>query len=135
MGSRCTHSLNTASPNRVVQDYIFSCDIFDNIDLAWILANRAHSKAQSIVECAVCNIDVCRVLLHADRVISVVNDPAQERDVVGIDSLQSQVSNYHVRHVRQGGSYIHSVRIHDAPKVAPRPRCAIHVDVLEKHAF
>jgi hypothetical protein len=51
------------------------------------LANAAHGKAQASVERAVCDVDVGRVLLHADRVVSIVNDPAQEGDVVGIDGL------------------------------------------------
>lgn len=46
--SRFTHSLNAASPDRVIQDDVFSCDIFDNIDLAWIPLIRI-SSAQEIV--------------------------------------------------------------------------------------
>jgi len=55
-------------------------------------------------------------LLHADGVVAIVNDPAQESDIVGIDG-------------------IHSVSVDDTPKVSTRSRCAINVNVLEQHAL
>jgi hypothetical protein len=70
-----------------VENNILGCDILDHIDLARVLANAAHGKAQPSVERAVCDVDVSRVLLHADRVISVVDDPAQKGNVVGVSGL------------------------------------------------
>lgn len=86
-GSGFTHCLDTCSVYCIVQNDIFGSNVFDDVDLAWVLANAAHGKAQASVERAVCDVDVGRVLLHADRVVSIVNDPAQEGDVVGIDCL------------------------------------------------
>jgi hypothetical protein len=70
-----------------MQNDVFGRDIFDDINLARVLANAAHGKAQPSVERAVCDVDVSRVLLHADRVVSIVNDPAQKGDVVGVGGL------------------------------------------------
>lgn len=56
------------------------------------IADGAHSKAEALVEGAVCDIDIGRVLLHADRVVAVADYPAQECDVVGIYGLRSDVN-------------------------------------------
>ena len=71
-----------------MQNDILGGDVLNHVDLAWVLANASHGKAQPCVERAVCDVDVCRVLLHADRVVAIVNDPAQESDIVGIDGLR-----------------------------------------------
>ena len=86
-GPGCAHCLDTCSVDCIVQNDILCSHVLDDVYLARVLANAAHSKAQSGVERAVCDVNVGRVLLHADRVVSVVDDPAQERDVVGVDSL------------------------------------------------
>lgn len=100
-----------------------------------VLPDRAHGKAEPIVERAIRDVDVGRVLLHADRIVSVVDFPSQERDIVGIDSLRTHVSNCHVRQYRQARSYVHAVRIHNTPKVSPGRRGAANVDVLQQHAL
>ena len=87
-GSGFTNCLDPCAVDRIVQNDILGGHVLDDIYLARILANAAHGKAQPCVERAVCDIDVCRVLLHADRVVAIVNDPAQESDIVGIDGLR-----------------------------------------------
>jgi hypothetical protein len=87
-GSRFTHCLDPRSIHCIVQNDVLGRHIFDDIYLARVLANAAHGKAQPCVERAVCDVDVGRVLLHADRVVSVVNDPAQKGNVVGIGGLR-----------------------------------------------
>lgn len=87
-GSGFTNCLDPCAVDCIVQNDILGGHVLDDIYLARILANAAHGKAQPCVERAVCDIDVCRVLLHADRVVAIVNDPAQESDIVGIDGLR-----------------------------------------------
>ena len=87
-GSGFAHCLDTSAVHCIVQDDILGGHVLDDIYLARVLANAAHGKAQPCVERAVCDVDVCRVLLHADRVVAIVNDPAQESDIVGIDGLR-----------------------------------------------
>ena len=70
-----------------MQNDVLGCDVFYHVDLARVLANAAHGKAQSSVERAVCDVDVSRILLHADRVVSIVNNPAQKGNVVGVGGL------------------------------------------------
>jgi hypothetical protein len=70
-----------------MQNDVLGCDVFYHVDLARVLANATHGKAQSSVERAVCDVDVGRILLHADRVVSIVNNPAQKGNVVGVGGL------------------------------------------------
>ena len=79
--------LDTCSIYGIVQNDVLGGDVLDHINLAWVLANASHGKAKPCIERAVRDVDVSRVLLHADRVVSVVNNPAQKGDVVGIDGL------------------------------------------------
>lgn len=64
-----------------------SGDVFDNFNLSGVLAYTPHSKTATVVEGAVCNVNVCGVLLHADAVIAAVDRPAEEGDVVCVYSV------------------------------------------------
>jgi len=86
------HCLDTSSVYRVIQNDVLGGHIFNHIDLARILADGSHGKAQTVIERAVRDVDIGRVLLHAYRVVSITDDPAQESDVVGIDRLYTDVN-------------------------------------------
>ena len=61
--------------------------ILHHLDLAGILAYAAEGDADAVVEVAIFDIDVCRVLFECDGVVAVLHCPAQEGDVVGVDGV------------------------------------------------
>lgn len=52
-----------------------------------VLPNAADGNAKTSVKVAILDQNVCAVGLHADAVVSIVDDPVTERDIIHIDSV------------------------------------------------
>jgi len=94
-------------------------EVFHNLDLARVLADAPKRDSGSAVEVAVCNVDIGRVLLQGDGIVSAFISPSQVGDIVGVDGVRSWYR------VNMGGGqlvleYIPSVFKLQPPKV-PAP--------------
>jgi len=111
--------LDPCAPDRVMQDYVLCGDVLDHFDLARILADAAHCERETIVESAIGDVNIGRVLLHADGIIPVVDDPAQESDAVCVHGLRRQSVGV-MRSDVLVGTYIYTIRIDNASEVTAR---------------
>lgn len=64
-------------------------DIFNDFNLARILSDATHGESLTVVKSAIGNINICRVLFHADAVVAVVDCPAEKCDVVGVYGIDA----------------------------------------------
>lgn len=82
--------LDPGTPDGIVEDDVLCGDVLDDFDLSGVLADATHGERQTVVEGAIGDVDVGGVLFHADRVVAVVDNPAEKRDVISVHSLFRQ---------------------------------------------
>lgn len=63
--------------------------ILNYLNLARILSDATHGEGLTVVKSAIGNVDIGRILFHADAIVAVVDGPAEESDVVGVDGVDA----------------------------------------------
>jgi hypothetical protein len=81
--------LEVSCTSLVLRVDISTREILQNFNLPWILSNRSkRNGCGAMVEFRIFDVNVGGILLQSQAIVSVIDHPALEGDVIGVDLFE-----------------------------------------------